>query len=129
MGGETDLDRVTQELAETQDALLALPDDAFAERYELLKRRDVLRDEAAVFHQDRDAGRALEDLRAELEALLARRKSIVSSRTGYVTSKGGSAQGPAAGAWVKLGVAARAGGGLDAISVRISELEDQIAAR
>lgn len=129
MGGETDLDRVTQELAATQDALLALPDDAFAERYELLKRRDVLRDEAGAFRQDRDAGRPLTDLEAELEALLERRESILLASTGFASSKGGNNAGPAAGAWVKLGVAARAGAGLDAIVVRISELEDEIAAR
>lgn len=129
MGGKTDLDRVTQELAETQDALLALPDDAFADRYELLKRRDALRDQAAVFHQDRDAGRPLVDLRSELEALRARRESILSASTGFATSKGGNNAGPAAGAWVKLGVAARAGAGLDAIIVRVSELEDEIASR
>jgi hypothetical protein len=39
MGHGSDLER---RLAEVHDAIHALPDDAFAEKYELLKQRDKL---------------------------------------------------------------------------------------
>ena len=38
----SDLDRITKELAAVDDAIWRLPDDAFAERYELLKQRDAV---------------------------------------------------------------------------------------
>ena len=101
------LEDVVRELAEVQDELLALPDEAFAERYALLKRQDALRVEAAEFHRDADAARPTSDLHAERDALRTQLDRMVLSRTGFASSKGGSNSGPAVAAWVKLGVAAR----------------------
>jgi len=41
-----DIDRVLTDLAEVQDQLIALPDDAFAERVDLHTRQEALRAEA-----------------------------------------------------------------------------------
>ena len=64
----SDLDRITKELAAVDVAIWDLPDDAFAERYELLKRRDALREEAAHLPHDWDAQRTTEELLKELKA-------------------------------------------------------------
>jgi hypothetical protein len=45
-------------LAQIQDVLLALPDDAFVKKYELLKERDELRAEAAGYADELQALRA-----------------------------------------------------------------------
>ena len=124
-----DVDEVIRELSDILDQLLALPDDAFAEKYRLQDRRDELRAQAAEFAQDWDADRPTVDLVAELEALIRHRKALVSSRTGFVTSKGGNAAPATAGAWVKLGKDALSGTGLDSVNVRIASLEALIARR
>lgn len=72
-----DLDDVVQQLAEIEDALLALPTDAFAERYDLQVIRDDLREQAATFRANADAGRSDAELVAEHAALIARLDSIV----------------------------------------------------
>ncbi|NNK91005.1 MAG: hypothetical protein HKO87_01110, partial [Acidimicrobiia bacterium] len=46
------LDLLLAELSEVHRKLLELPDDAFAERHELLLTRDVLRDEMSRHHLD-----------------------------------------------------------------------------
>ncbi len=43
-----DLDGMNAQLAEIIDRLIALPDDAFAERYELFKKQDELHKQAAT---------------------------------------------------------------------------------
>ena len=96
---DADLDAVARELANVQDALLALPDDAFAERFELLKRRDALRARAGAFAGEWDASRPTADLRAELAALRARRDSIERQRIDMVSQSGGGGQGSGADGW------------------------------
>ncbi len=94
----TALDAITRSLAEIQDQIMALEPGPSAERYMLLLERDNLRLAAREYRSDWDDGRSYEDLELELEALQALRTQIVADRTGFVTSKGGSNQGPAAGA-------------------------------
>ncbi len=73
MGNQRD---VNVRLAEVQDALLALDDHDFAAKYELLKEQDKLREEAAAFAMDQDAGRSDEELLAELGALRGQMMAI-----------------------------------------------------
>ena len=127
MTEDASLDHVTKRLAGIQDALLALAEDAYEERHRLLTERDALRARAGVFRSDADASRTREDVSAELAPLRLRRIRMLSLRTGFATSKGGSAHGPASAAWVQLGAAARSGSDLEALNVRIAHLEDLIA--
>lgn len=73
-----DVDELIRELGEVQDRLIALPDDAFAERFELLRRQDELRERAAAHTAGVDNERPTEDLLAELAALRKRRDSLES---------------------------------------------------
>jgi len=79
---------ITAKLADVQRRLLDLPDDAFAEKYELLKERDQLRDEAAGFAQMVDSERTDEDLLRELGGLRSRMKSIEGKRIDLVMQAG-----------------------------------------
>jgi hypothetical protein len=124
-----DVDALNRELAQVQDALLALPADAFAERHELLKRRDELREQAAAVAISADDGKSTADLEAEVAALRRRREELISTRIGFATGKGGSAQGPTSGAWVGLGRAAKDGAGMDQLNARISKIERLLAER
>lgn len=120
---------VALRLAAIQDELTSLPEGPSLDRYDLLKEQDILRAEAGVFGVHVDTERSTKDLVAELESLKQRRKSIVSSRSGYVMGKGGNSAGPASGAWVKLSAESQSASGLDQLNVRISRIEDVLAAR
>jgi hypothetical protein len=72
------VDSLIRELGEVQDRLIALPDDAFAERFELLKRQDQLREQAALHTAGVDNERPTEDLLAELASLRQRRDALES---------------------------------------------------
>ena len=111
------------------DRLLARPEDAYAERSELLTRQYELRDLAADFRQDADADRSTADLFAELDALKDQRETLISTRIGFATGKGGNSAPAVSGAWVKLGMDALAGAGLDSLNARIAKLEDLLAHR
>lgn len=87
---DADLERSLRELSEVQDRLNALPDDAFAERYELRCRQDELRDQMASFRVDFDAERSTEELLAELSSLRSRLASIEGQRIDMVSQAGGS---------------------------------------
>ncbi|MFQ5554954.1 MAG: hypothetical protein ACE5GC_06245 [Acidimicrobiia bacterium] len=129
MADDATLDHVTRRLAEIQDALLALDDDAPGERHRLLTERDGLRARAGVFRRDADMDRSDDDLAAELASLRLRRIKMMSLRTGFATSKGGSNHGPASAAWVRLGAEARGGSDLEKINVRIARLEEVLDRR
>ena len=86
-----DLDAITQELAKVQDELLALPDDAFSERFALQTRQDGLRKQAAGFHEDWDAQRPTEELQVELEALRAQLATIEDQKINLAGFSGGGA--------------------------------------
>lgn len=72
------VDSLIRELGEVQDRLIALPDDAFAERFELLKLQDQLREQAALHTAGVDNERPTEDLLAELASLRQRRDALES---------------------------------------------------
>jgi hypothetical protein len=80
--------RVTTELADVQKRLLELPSDAFAEKLELLKERDNLRDEAAGFATMIDSERSDEELLRELAALRGQMQSIEGKRIDLVMQAG-----------------------------------------
>jgi hypothetical protein len=84
------LDLALHELSEVQDRLNALPEDAFAERYELRCRQDELRDQMASFRVDFDAERSTEDLLSELSGLRSRMAVIEDQRIDMVSQAGGS---------------------------------------
>lgn len=77
------------QLADVQQRLLDLPDDAFAEKFELLKERDALRDEAAGYAETLDRKRTDEDLLRELAALRSQAQSIEDMRIDLVVQAGG----------------------------------------
>lgn len=87
---EIGLDRVLRELSEVQDRLNALPEDAFAERYELRSRQAELRDRAASFRVDFDAERSTADLLSELSGLRSRLAVIEGQRIDMVSQAGGA---------------------------------------
>ncbi len=87
---EVDLDEALKEFSDVQDRLNALPDDAFAERYELRCRQDEFRDQMASFRVDFDAERSTEDLLLELSGLRSRLTAIEGQRIDMVSQAGGS---------------------------------------
>ncbi len=106
---------------------LANLDGASAERYQLLKEQDELREEASRLAVDVNLGRSTEDLQKELAALRRQRKELFNSHSGYAMSPGGS--GPAGGAWVALTVSSNGASGVDAINARIARIGDVLASR
>lgn len=93
----SDLDRITQELAAVDDALWQLPQDAYAERYELLKKRDALREEASHLPHDWDAQRPTEELQKELAAQRHHLDAIVDEQIDLVSDAGGGGMGGSSG--------------------------------
>lgn len=87
---EVDLDEALKELSDGQDRLNVLPDDAFAERYELRCRQYELRDQMASFRVDFDAEQSTEDLLTELSGLRSRLVAIEGQRIDMVSQAGGS---------------------------------------
>jgi len=83
-----DLTDLIARLADVQNRLLDLPDDAFAEKHELLMEQSKLRDEAAGFAAKIDSDRSDEDLLRELAALRSRMKSIEGKRIDLVMQAG-----------------------------------------
>jgi len=74
------VETLVRQLAEIQDELIALPDDAFAERFDLLRRQDELRAQAAHHAEGIDTERPTEDLLAELASLRSRRDALEGQR-------------------------------------------------
>jgi len=85
----SDLDRITKELAAVDDAIWRLPDDAFAERYELLKQRDALREEAGDLPHDWDAQRSTGELVKELKAQRHHLHAIIDEQIDPLGDDGG----------------------------------------
>jgi hypothetical protein len=86
---------ITAKLAAVDEAIRALPDDAFAEKHELLKQQDALRAEAARYAADIDAERPDADLLAELSGLRSQLAQFDRQRIDLVTQAGGGASGTA----------------------------------
>jgi len=91
----TDIGDLTRRLADVQKALWDLPDDAYAERFELKEKQAALRAEAAEFAEHLDDGRSTADLLSELAALRDRMASIEGERINlvYQAGSGGSSSG------------------------------------
>lgn len=86
MAGESE---IIKELAIVLDALLALPDDAFAEKYELKKRQDTLREQAAQFAVDQDEGRSDAEMLSELAGLRSQLAQLDKQKIDLVSQAGG----------------------------------------
>lgn len=96
MGYDEAMDPLTElirELAEVNQEIWALPDDAFAEKYELLKKRDSLRERAAEYAVDADKERSTADLLSELSGLRFQLDQIEKQKIDLVTQAGGGASG------------------------------------
>jgi hypothetical protein len=89
----SDISNVTKELAHVEEQLRALPDDAFADKFELLKKQDVLRERAAQFAVDADEERSTEVLLSELSGLRSRLAQMDGQKIDLVTQAGGGAVG------------------------------------
>ncbi len=63
------VETLVRQLAAIQNQLIALPDDAFTQRFELLRRQEELRSAAAHHAAGTDMERPTEDLLAELVSL------------------------------------------------------------
>jgi len=89
----SDISSVTKELADVDEQLRVLPDDAFADKFELLKKQDVLRERAAQFAVDADKERSTEVLLSELSGLRSQLTQLERQRIDLVTQAGGGATG------------------------------------
>lgn len=79
---------ITRQLADVQQRLLDLPEDAFEERYELRKQQDELRSIARSGDNPMDQGRSDDELLAELASLRDRMKYIEKQRIDLVQQAG-----------------------------------------
>jgi len=89
----SDISSLTQELADVDEQLRALPDDAFADKYELLKKQDELRERAAQFAVDADKERSTEALLSELSGLRSQLAQLDGQKIDLVVQAGGGAVG------------------------------------
>ena len=88
-----DIAALIRELADVDEQLRSLPDDAFAEKHELLRRQYELRERAAEFAVDRDKARSTPELLSELSGLRSQLAQIEGQRIDLVTQAGGGATG------------------------------------
>jgi hypothetical protein len=125
------LDALNRELAGIQDELLALADDAFAERFALQKRQDELRERAAAFHQDWDSQRSTEELQAELKALRGQLKGIEDQKIDLTMQGGGSGPGGHGSGWggVSLNQGLLEAQGANRVHARIGVIKGILADR
>lgn len=79
----SDLTRVLAELEDVQQELVELPDDAVPERLDLHERRARLREEAERLRYAEEGGDSVEDVRARLARLEARRDEILARRVSH----------------------------------------------
>lgn len=84
----SDIGDLVVKLGEVQRKLLELPDDAFAEKYELHNERDALRKQASAHAVDLDKERATSDLLAELAGLRSQMHAVEGQRIDLVTQAG-----------------------------------------
>ena len=84
---------MTKDLADVEEQLRALPDDAFADKYELLKKQDELRERAAQFAVDADKERSTDVLLSELSGLRSQLAQLDGQKIDLVVQAGGGAVG------------------------------------
>lgn len=116
----TDIDDIVQRLAEVQDELIALPDGASAERYQLLQKRDALREEAAKYAGDFDSERSDDDLVREMRALHSALDAGFKQRIDLVGQAGSDQQSALGG--VALNAALSEAQGTNAVAARIARI-------
>jgi len=85
----SDVGDLTRKLADVQIKLLALPDDAFQEKYRLREEQARLRAEATDFAGMIDSDRSDDELLRELGALRRQMQSIEAKRIDLVSQAGG----------------------------------------
>ncbi len=119
------LDDLVAELAEVQQRLLELPSNAFAERFELQKRQDILREQTARFARDWDLDRSSEDLLTELASLRERLGQLDRQKIDVVTQGGAGTAAPASDGWgaVQLNQAMDAAQGAGDLHARIGRIK------
>ncbi len=122
MSDPTDLNR---KLAAIQDRLIALPDDAFAQRWELRKEQDELREQAREFACAMDEDKFDDELLSELRALRDQMKVIERQRIDLVGQAGGGSMSGEMGnlGAVKLNRSIDIAMGLPAIKARIGVIK------
>lgn len=123
---DVDLDQILRDLSEVQDRLIALPDDAFAERYELRTRQSELREQMASLRVDFDAKRSTEDLLSELAGQRSRLAAIETEKIDIVSqSGGGTLSGAGSDGWGAVGINQQieAGAGVADIKARIGRIK------
>jgi hypothetical protein len=79
---------IIRQLSAIQDELNALPDDAFAERWELRGRQDELREIAREFSYERYEDKFDDELLEELRSLRDQMKAIERQRIDLVVQAG-----------------------------------------
>jgi beta-glucosidase-like glycosyl hydrolase len=120
---ETDMaeiDDLVKRLSAVQERLLALPDGAFAERYQLQREQDELRTIASEFAIDLDADRADDDLVKELRALRVQFAAGHKQRIDLVGQAGSDQQSALGG--VSLNAAISEAQGTNALEARIARI-------
>ncbi len=88
-----DIGDLAKKLADVQMELWDLPDDAFAERFELKEKQTALRAEAAQYAERLDEGRTSEDLLVELASLRSQMSAIEKQRIDLVVQAGTTSAG------------------------------------
>jgi hypothetical protein len=116
---------IARQLSDVLDELIALPDDAFAQRWELRKRQEDLREQARAFAYALDEDKFDEDLLDELRALRDRMKAIERQRINLVSQAGGGSMSGEMGnlGGVKLNKSMDDASGLPGIKARIGVIK------
>jgi hypothetical protein len=121
---------IVKQLSEVQDELLALPDDAFAQRWELRTRQAELRDRARDFSYNMYEDKFDEELLDELRALREQMKQIEKQRIDLVVQAGSggiSNMGNLGGVAINKGIDDAQG--LPQIKARIGQIKGVLADR
>lgn len=127
MSDPTELNR---KLAAVQDQLIALPDDAFAERWELRKEQDELRKQASEFSYALYDDKFDDELLDELRGLREQMKAIEKQRIDLVVqagSGGASNMGNLGGVAINKGIDDAMG--LPAIKAKIGHIKGVLGDR
>lgn len=122
MSDPTELNR---KLADIQDRLIALPDDAFEQRWKLRKQQDELREQAREFAYAVDEDKFDDELLSELRSLRERMKAIEYQRIDLVGQAGGGSMSGEMGnlGGVKLNRSIEDAMGLPEIKARIGVIK------
>ncbi len=131
-----ELETVVARLSEIVEELLELEDDDFAARFALEKERDGLRARAEAFHQRKDEHRSTAELMAEHAARTTQLEAMKDQLVNRAT-QASSSSGRGGGGDVPIGAkhggnlttAGMQGMGADKVRARISEIEQELAAR